>query len=404
MKIKINKNINSVKSTLFFSIFGMLFFLSTVSFADELTNHQTSAEAVEGKEIFISNVKYSLTYLGLKLCDPIANQEDYTLVYSLGYSELSDKILLPIQQILSHNKLQAGKLTTFQENQGFCYRVLYKHRHVGNLIIINERVVNENHKKDELVSKQEIIIEEPNIKQNVVEVQTKKVLPVITDDRPKLAIIIDDFGYSNSSETEEFLKLDLDITVSIIPGHQFSSLIAENAKSQNKEVIIHMPMASDKENLNNGEKEFLLSDILTASEIKNRVDRAIINIPNAVGMNNHMGSVATSNPDVVLPLLKVLKLKNLYFVDSLTSPLSIVYENCIIQDIQTGKRRYFIDNEKDKNEIINQLHKAIKYAKRHGKIIVTGHTYRETLDAIKYMVETNQFSDINVCPASEIVQ
>ena len=403
MNKKIKNNINQAKTTLFFSFFGMLFLSAMLMPAKDLklATREPKPES-KGTEIFISNVKYSLSYLGLDLCDPIEDQEHYTLVYSLGYNELSDKILLPIQQVLNHNNLQAGKLTTFPGNQGFSYRVLYKHRHVGNLIVINDRVVNALQQKDQLVKQQEIIEIKP--KTEVVKKAPKKQPVVVTNNKPKMAIIIDDFGYSNNDDVDEFLKLNLDITVSIIPGHQFSTLIAQNAISQDKEIIIHMPMASDKEHLNNGEKDFLLSENLNEKEIMDRVNQAIKNIPHAVGMNNHMGSVATSCPDVVLPLLKCLKQKKLYFVDSLTSPLSIVYENCLIQDVPTGKRRLFLDNEKDKGEIVRQLQTAVKIAKKNGDIIVTGHTYSETLEAIKYMITTNQFSDVNICPASLLVK
>jgi len=262
--------------------------------------------------------------------------------------------------------------------------VLYQYKHVGNIIVLNERTLGD---KKHLIPKKATTSR-----------RAKTIAP------GKMAIIIDDFGYSFSQTVEAFLDLDLSITVAIIPGHHYSTQISEQAVQKGKEVIIHMPMASDQEHLNNGEAEFLLSSELSAREISARIERAIINIPDAVGMNNHMGSVATTQPDVVIPLVKALKNKKLYFIDSLTSPLSVLYENCLINDIPTGKRRFFIDNVRDREAIIKQLRRSIKFAKNKGPLIITGHANPETLEAINYLRKTGELTAADILPASRLLQ
>ena len=366
----------------------LIFSTSIILHAQEQSSDtQKTVQYSEGTKILVSNVKYSLNYLGLNLCEPLPDQNEYSLVYKISYTKLTEKILLPIQQILAQNNLSVGKLTEFPNNQGFSYRVLYKYKHIGNLIIINESTKN---------SKKFIPTKTNDINNNITTQPKLKF-------QPKMSIIIDDFGYSNSQHIQEFLNLDLDITISIIPGHDYSTWISKEAHLKNKEVIIHMPMASNKKNLNLGESQYLLSENTNKNEILNRVEKALVSIPHAVGMNNHMGSEATRQPDIVLPLIKILKNKNLYFVDSLTSPLSIMYENCIVQEVPTGRRRIFLDNIKSKDKIIKQLRRSIKISRRSGSIIVTGHAYTETLEAIKYLMINKEFSDINVCRASKLV-
>jgi len=384
-----NKYSQKNKSTLFLSLFIFLFFSAVLLPGKDVIKPLGTAKKKapdnsfsKGQEIFCSQVKYSLSYLGLKICDPLQGQEDQTLVYKLEYNELSDKILLPIQQLLSHNHLQAGKLTKFPDNQGFSYRVLYQHKHIGDLIIINERAVSDN-------------------PQHFITSPRK---PVRNKELAKMAIIIDDFGFSDKNLVREFLQMNVDITISIIPGHEYSTWTAEEAQKQGKEVIIHMPMASQRQDLDNGELNFLLSDSLGEAKIRERVEKAMTEIPDAVGMNNHMGSVATASPDVVLPLIRVLKEKELYFIDSLTSPLSIMYENCIVQEVPTGRRRIFLDNDPATEKILKQFRKAIKIAKKSGSVIVTGHTYAGTLEAIHHLQATGEFDEILICPASEIVE
>lgn len=375
--------------TFFFSIIGLLLLSVIILPATELKrNYSDEKKESKGREIFINKAKYALNYLGLRLCDPIPDQHNYTLVYKLGYTKLTNKILLPVQQVLTQNKLQAGKLTKFPNNQGFSYRVLYKYKHIGNIIVLNSRTVDTN--TEQFIPKEQPVV--------------SKKKPENNKSKPKFAIIIDDFGYSNSNTVLGFLEMNLDLTISIIPGHKYSTWTAEEAKINGKEVIIHMPMASDKEHLNKGEADFILSETLSKNNIEHRIHNAMLNIPNAKGMNNHMGSVASCNPDVVLPLLNVLKKKNLYFIDSLTSPLSIIYENCLIQDIATARRRLFLDNVRNEDEIIKQIYEALKIAKRNGSIIVTAHIYSETLSALQNVINSGGFNDIEICFASQLLE
>ncbi|MFP4548719.1 MAG: divergent polysaccharide deacetylase family protein [Fidelibacterota bacterium] len=368
-----------------YTYLGFLLISTLLLFAGPGNNEKSakiSSTDSKGKDILINQVKYSLHYFGLRLHEPVKEQDDYTIVYKLPYNEVSEKILQPIRQVLEQHKLQAGKLTVFPKNQGFSYRVLYKYKHVGNIIVLNERTVGD--KKHLIPTK-----------------KTKAAEPVKT---AKMAIIIDDFGYSSGQAVQKLLELDIDITVAIIPGRRFSSWTSRQAAKNGKEVIIHMPMASDQEHLNNGESRFILSNDLSADEIQERVNRAFANIPNAVGMNNHMGSIATTQVDVVIPLVKALKQKKLYFIDSLTSPLSVVYENCLINDVPTGKRRYFLDNVREKEAIIKQLRLSIRYARENGQIIVTGHANPETLSAINYLQESGELAEVNILPASKLLE
>ncbi len=364
----------------------------------------------------VNHVQYTLNYLGLKLCPPIDNQDETTLVYKLGYENLSDKILLPIQEVLTQNDLQAGKLTKFPQNQGFSYRVLYNYKHIGNIIVLNKKYIQSDHsliptKKGQITveknhnstEKSTIVQEAPETIPQDDKIKEEASIVPLPGTTPKMAIIIDDFGYTRNDRIHKFLDIDLDLTISILPGHRFSTWTSNRAEEIGKEVIIHMPMESDKYHLNNGEKDFLISSELSDQEVFERIQSAYQLIPAAKGMNNHMGSIATGDPKVVLAVIKALKKLNLYYIDSLTSPLSIMYENCIIYDVPAAKRRYFIDNKKDKQHIIRQLRKAISYANRRGRVIVIGHSYSETLQALRYMKENNEFQNIEICPPSELV-
>ncbi|MBN2279430.1 MAG: divergent polysaccharide deacetylase family protein [Candidatus Marinimicrobia bacterium] len=438
----------------------------------EKADQQFSAEELKGKDILMNQVKYSLNYIGLRLCEPIPNQENYTVVYKLSFKEVTDKILAPIQQVLEQHGLKAGELVRFPGNRGFKYFVLFENKHIGYICVLNEKSLDESKKyipvnkfqpeirltsttdqqpESKASVKKDSIKTQPTVSETTatVSVKTAKKTPLPSEPEtikpqvvaapekyetqaqkteyeniepfvdntdepeffpsnkpfqtPRIAIIIDDFGYSNNGTVQKFLNSNLPLTISIIPGHQYSTWTSEQAHAAGKEVMIHMPMESDNYRLNNGENQFILTCDLDEKEIIDRVIKACDVIHHARGMNNHMGSIATTQPIVVLPLIKALQLKGLYFIDSLTSPLSIMYENCVISNIPTARRRFFIDNQRDTAAIIAELRRAIRYAKNYGNVIVTGHTYNETLEALNFIDQSGEFSVVEVCPASELL-
>lgn len=59
--------------------------------------------------------------------------------------------------------------------------------------------------------------------------------------QPTIAIIIDDMGH-NYQTGYELAALPYPITLSFLPGRRFTLALAEFAASQNKEIMLHVPM------------------------------------------------------------------------------------------------------------------------------------------------------------------
>jgi uncharacterized protein len=55
-------------------------------------------------------------------------------------------------------------------------------------------------------------------------------------------------------------------------------------------------------------------------EVKQIVEDAIKDVPYAVGINNHMGSLAVENKEIVRAIVEVAKERRLFIIDSATSP------------------------------------------------------------------------------------
>jgi len=196
---------------------------------------------------------------------------------------------------------------------------------------------------------------------------------------PRIAFIIDDIG-SSISQARAFLDLKLPMTFAILPKLQYSDLLAEEIHDQGQEIMLHQPMEPYCHEIDPGPGALYIS--YGDTEIEEIVEENISRIPQATGVNNHMGSRFTSCPDKVVEALKIIKQKNLFFVDSLTSSHSQAYKMARRLNMRTAPRNVFLDTSPDIRFVRRQLIHLKQYALNHGSAIGIGHPYLSTLAAL----------------------
>ena len=207
---------------------------------------------------------------------------------------------------------------------------------------------------------------------------------VIIDDKKNeniIVLVIDDFGYRNDSISDGFLDLPVPITCAVLPGHNQSSRFAKKAINAGKEVIVHMPMQSAI--TSSGEDEFKLKIGMTSEEIEWRLNEALNEIPEAVGINNHQGSKATTDGKVMAVVASVLKNKNKFFLDSRTSSKTVGENTMRSAGVPTARRHIFLDNDLSIENISKQLDKLVAVAEKKGLAIGIGHVKSNTLKVLE---------------------
>ena len=214
--------------------------------------------------------------------------------------------------------------------------------------------------------------------------RTETVKDIDQDTLGVIVLVIDDFGYRNDNISDGFLNLSIPITCAIIPGHTASKKFAEKAVSYGKEVIIHMPMES--ENYSPGEDEYKLLTSMTSELLENKLIQAFESLPEAIGMNNHQGSKATSDSKTMTVLASVLKDRGKYFIDSRTSSLTIGEKTMVSFGVPTARRNIFLDNNNDLDKIEEQMNKLANSAKKNGVAVGLGHARKNTLSVIEKVV------------------
>ena len=204
---------------------------------------------------------------------------------------------------------------------------------------------------------------------------------IIQDATKAIVLVIDDFGYRNDSVSDRFLNLPVPITCAVLPGHSQSASIAKKAIKSGKEVIIHMPMESSVSMT--GEDEFKLKVGMTSEEIEWRLNEALKEIPEAIGINNHQGSKATTNGKVMGVVASVLKNKNKFFLDSRTSSKTVGEKTMRSVGVLTARRHIFLDNDLNIDNISKQLDKLVALSQKKGMAIGIGHVKANTLKVLE---------------------
>lgn len=218
----------------------------------------------------------------------------------------------------------------------------------------------------------------------------------------KIALIIDDFGYHDDGVAEEFLKFDHKLTVSIIPGLKASKKIAQKAVQKGKEIMIHLPMESlDSRVEADG---FTVFTAMSDEEVSVVVQKAIAEIPQARGMDNHMGSKATLDKRVMKSVMRNLKDRNLYFVDSMTNRRSIAFDTAKEMKVPCERNETFIDNPKSPQTIEQKLQLLVQRAQREGYAVGIGHAQRKTLEVLKKEIPRLEKKGFRFVYVSEIVR
>ncbi len=215
----------------------------------------------------------------------------------------------------------------------------------------------------------------------------------------QLAIIIDDLGY-HRGRGMRLAALPQTITLSVIPGTPHAKQVAEEGIRQGKEIMIHMPMSPAHAPV---DYSLALHKNLSATDFDATVERALVEIPQATGMNNHMGSRLTEDRIAMRRLMTVLKDKQLFWIDSRTTRKTVAVETAATMGIPAASRSVFLDNDRDPPAIARHLLRAINFAKSTGSAIAIGHPHPETIQALQDYLPTLSAA-VTLVPASTIAR
>ncbi|MBN2001015.1 divergent polysaccharide deacetylase family protein [candidate division KSB1 bacterium] len=219
--------------------------------------------------------------------------------------------------------------------------------------------------------------------------------------KARIAVIIDDFGYSYNNTVTDFLSFQKPITISIIPGLKQSKKIAQIAKLGQKDFLIHMPMEPLNESYS--DDGFILLSLHDPATLRKRMRKAMSELPHAVGMNNHQGSRATSDPHLMDTVLGELQSRNLLFIDSRTTSASVAYRIAVQKGIPAAQNNIFLDQEDSRDYIRGQVEKLADLAHQNTKALAIGHVRENTLVVLQESIEYLELRGIEFVSISQYI-
>jgi uncharacterized protein len=223
--------------------------------------------------------------------------------------------------------------------------------------------------------------------------------------RKRIAILIDDIGY-DLSPLYELLKIDASLTFAILPHYAHSVDAANILHSAKREILLHLPMEPHTfpdENPGVGALFVSMSD----RRIREVVDKDLDAIPYLSGVNNHMGSRFMENESKLSIVFSELKKRNLFFVDSRTTPLSKGRRIAQELGLPFVSRKIFIDNDNnDYMTIFRNLTTKIdgEFENESEAVVMIGHPHMKTIKALKEAIPVLKARGIDIVPVSALVQ
>ncbi len=192
--------------------------------------------------------------------------------------------------------------------------------------------------------------------------------------KPRVIIILDDLGYRQSDMAA--FALPSEVTFSILPQTPLAQTISRKAEQQGRAVMLHMPMQSTS---GKAMGPLGLSTDMYPAAITHTLRAALKSVPNAVGVNNHMGSAFTVKEPAMQTIMEEIKRQGLFFVDSRTSVNTTAQQVADRVGVPNTSRQVFLDNDRSVASLNKQFEYTKRLAKRNGTVVVIAHPYPETI-------------------------
>lgn len=218
--------------------------------------------------------------------------------------------------------------------------------------------------------------------------------------RGKIAIVLDDWGYSlNNIPIVDGIKAPF--TAAVLPNLRHSQSAAEQLHQRGVEVILHLPMEPQARL---GMEQDTILTSMDEDRIRGIIRGDLDNVLYAKGANNHMGSKATEDPRVMEEVFKELKKRRLYFLDSAVTAQSVGFNLAKKMGIPFIERDIFLDNKPEAEYIKAQLAKLKTIAKEKGFAVGIGHDRRVTLQTLKDTVPELEEEGYKFVFVSELIE
>lgn len=318
-------------------IIAILFLICVILFLGILIQYQDSQNALK----FAQNSSKNITIEPKQ--ENISNENHLGIFKEIPYKDENDN---------------------FQENNQSILEEQIKDLNLSSIIDGNISKIDENLSLvvEQNLSKEENLTKDMNLS------KTKQA---------RLAIIIDDMA--NISQVRALQALKLKLIPSFFPPDK-NHIDTPKLALKFDFYMVHLPLAA----MNYTKPEL---DTLNPSDSEKRIFKKIQQVKKDFKdlkfINNHTGSLFTSDEKAMKKLYKAFEKEELIFVDSKTIASSKAPKVAKALGQIYIQRDVFLDNRDDVAYIKNQLIEAVRLAKQKGFAIAIGHPRKNTFKALE---------------------
>ncbi|EJK6729455.1 divergent polysaccharide deacetylase family protein [Campylobacter coli] len=318
-------------------IIAILFLICVILFLGILIQYQDSQNALK----FAQNSSKNITIEPKQ--ENISNENHLGIFKEIPYKDENDN---------------------FQENNQSILEEQIKDLNLSSIIDGNLSKIDENLSLvvEQNLSKEENLTKDMNLS------KTKQT---------RLAIIIDDMA--NISQVRALQALKLKLIPSFFPPDK-NHIDTPKLALKFDFYMVHLPLAA----MNYTKPEL---DTLNPSDSEKRIFKKIQQVKKDFKdlkfINNHTGSLFTSDEKAMKKLYKAFEKEELIFVDSKTIASSKAPKVAKALGQIYIQRDVFLDNRDDVAYIKNQLIEAVRLAKQKGFAIAIGHPRKNTFKALE---------------------
>ena len=198
----------------------------------------------------------------------------------------------------------------------------------------------------------------------------------------RLVVVIDDAGRDLASQ-KVYENMGIPLTLAVMPNQVHTREAAMSWHAKGLPVILHQPMESVS---GVGMENKVILTSMSDAEIRGMLKNSLSQVPEAIGINNHQGSKATTDKRTMEAVMNELSHRGLFFFDSRTNSTTAADAAAKIYGVRYARNDLFVDNSADVNDICRMIREGAERAKKHGTYIIIGHCRPNTAEAFRQMV------------------
>ena len=221
------------------------------------------------------------------------------------------------------------------------------------------------------------------------------------EQKPRIAIIIDDLGYVLALG-QRAIELPGPVACAVLPATPRGRQFAAAANAAGKEVLLHLPLEAMEDQ--DSPEPGVISLDMSRGQFARTFAEDMQSVPYAIGVNSHRGSLLTRHPGHMSWLMEEIKAHgNLFFVDSYTTDASVAMRFARESGIPALKRDVFLDPDESPETVVREFERLKNLARKRGFAVAIGHPYAATMDLLERELPRLAEEGIELVSISELL-